>query len=216
MMADIDLNRERRKLSDILRELVALGEASPGPLSIGALVTCLGDRAFGAGIVFFALPNLIPLPPGSSTILSFPLFFITWQLMAGRQIMWIPKWISGKTLELKKLTSGLTRVIDWVTWIERYLKPRMTFLSYPKCERITGLACFVLTVILALPIPLMNMLPSVALVFFALGLIEQDGAAIVVGWVGTGLCFLGLFLLYNAIVEVALKIFQTLSSVLGG
>ena len=48
-------------------------------------------------------------------------------------------------------------------------------------ERLTGIACFVLTLILFLPIPLANFPPALALILFALGLAEQDGVAMI-GW----------------------------------
>ena len=45
-----------------------------------------------------------------------------------------------------------------------------------------GLVCFVLSVILALPIPLGNIPPALAICLMALGILERDG-----GWIVAGL-----------------------------
>lgn len=52
-------------------------------ISIGDLLTALGDRAVGALMFVFAAPNILPVPPGVSTLLGAPLLFLSAQLMLG-------------------------------------------------------------------------------------------------------------------------------------
>ena len=52
-------------------------------------------------------------------------------------------------------------------------------------ERLIGAACLLLAVILVLPIPLGNLPPAVAICAFALGLLQRDGVAVLVGWAAT-------------------------------
>lgn len=62
------------KLStDLLRERI----------SVGDLLRAMGDRAIGALMFIFAFPNVLPTPPGTSTILGAPLIFLAAQLMLG-------------------------------------------------------------------------------------------------------------------------------------
>ena len=51
-------------------------------VSVGEIVDRFGTRAFGALLFIFALPNLLPLPPGSSTVLGAPLLLLAPQVAA--------------------------------------------------------------------------------------------------------------------------------------
>ena len=54
-------------LSDLVCGLAAEDE---GPATIGEMMQALGPRAFGAALFVFAVPNMLPLPPGSAGILG--------------------------------------------------------------------------------------------------------------------------------------------------
>ena len=69
------------RLSDILKNL---SETANPDMTLGDVVRALGERGFGALILVFAAPNLIPLPPGASFVFGVPLVFITAQLMIAR------------------------------------------------------------------------------------------------------------------------------------
>jgi hypothetical protein len=58
----------------------------------------------------------------------------------------------------------------------------MGMLLRPLPERIVGAACLLLAIILFLPIPFGNIPPAVAIAAFALGILERDGLATLVGW----------------------------------
>ncbi|MDO8320804.1 exopolysaccharide biosynthesis protein, partial [Rhodoferax sp.] len=62
-----------RALSTILWELSA--DTRRERIAISDLLVALGDRATGALIFIFAFPNVLPTPPGTSTILGAPLIF---------------------------------------------------------------------------------------------------------------------------------------------
>ena len=72
-----------RRTSEVLREAVL---AEPGErISVEQLDRALGRRAYGALMLLFALPNLVPvMPPGVSSVLSLPLLLLSVQLAAGR------------------------------------------------------------------------------------------------------------------------------------
>jgi len=167
---------QNQRLSDVLRQLAAEERAE---MKISELLDLLGERAFGAGILAFAVPSLIP---GASAIFAIPLFFITAQLMIGRPTMWLPRSVTQRSVPWTGLRKGLQRATEIVARAERLMKPRLDILCTPFAERLTGIACFVLPLILFLPIPLANFPPALALILFALGLAEQDGLAVAIGW----------------------------------
>ena len=169
------------RLSDILKHL---SESDNPDMTLGDIVNALGERGFGALILLFAAPNLIPLPPGSSFVFGMPLVFITAQLMIRQNKVWLPKRLNDAKLGGGRLLYLLQRLVPYVVKIEKLLKPRGTFLTSALGERFAGLAGLFCAIILLLPIPGANMAPAFALCCFALGLIEQDGVAMAGGWLG--------------------------------
>lgn len=196
-------------LSEVLRQLADVAGAR---VSIQDILDAFGDRAFGAVMLVLAAPNLLPLPPGSSSILAAPLVFVSAQLMIGRQVLWLPRFIVVRSFDRAAFRTMVGRLVPWLARIERLTKPRLGSLLGPVQDRIVGLACLTLALILFLPIPLGNMLPGLAITCFALGLAERDGLAILLGW----LTALGAVALSTAVIAglfVAAKVF--LAALLG-
>ncbi len=71
---------------------------------------------------------------------------------------------------------------------------------------IVGVVCALLAVMLALPVPLGDMLPALTLVIFGLALTQRDGLAIIVGAIGTVVCGVYLVLVWAAVVAIGEKI----------
>jgi hypothetical protein len=170
------------KLSDILTELA--GEPSRDRVSVADLVALMGDRACAAFMFIFALPNVLPTPPGVSTLLGTPLVILAAQLTLGRR-PWLPKVITARSMPRKDLVALVGRVAPWLAKAERLLKPRASALARPPAEYAVGGICVILAVILLLPIPLGNMVPALAVCLFSLGILERDGIWILAGLVAT-------------------------------
>lgn len=149
------------------------------------ILVAFGDRAFGALMLFFAAPNMLPLPPGTSSVLGLPLLFITAQLMLGRSVLWMPDRILHKRFLKEDFRRIAERLARWLRPLERILKIRLTFLLGDRQDRIIGGIGLVLAAILFLPIPFGNMLPAFALSMFALGLSARDGLFIIFGGLAT-------------------------------
>ena len=61
------------------------------------------------------------------------------------------------------------------------MRPRLTLLAMPPFVRLVGLVALCMSIVLFLPIPLGNMLPSIAICIMALGVLERDGIWILIG-----------------------------------
>src|SRR3954467_1160378 len=70
-----------------------------GPLTVGEMVDHFGERAFGALLFAFSVPNLLPLPPGSSTVLGAPLLILAPQLMLGVKAPWLPRALKRRSVD---------------------------------------------------------------------------------------------------------------------
>jgi hypothetical protein len=172
----------RQRFSEVLNDLAR----RPTPaISLGNVLDAFGDRAFGALMLVFAAPNMLPLPPGMSAVLGAPLLFVTAQLMLGRPTLWMPGFICRQTIPRDFFALLTTKLSPILRRAERILRPRFTLLLHPVPERIVGAACLLLAIILFLPIPFGNIPPAWAIAAFALGILERDGLATVVGWLAT-------------------------------
>jgi len=175
---------ERRMcLSEILRELCDLSHATE---DVGTLVGRFGRRSFGALLFLFAAPNLLPLPPGSSTFLGAPLLLFAPQLALGVASPWMPGGLRRRRLDMEGLRGAFLKLIPWVERVERVSTARLTFLFGPVGDRLIGVCCTILAFVLMLPLPLGNLLPAVAISLFALALLQRDGVFALAGYAVTG------------------------------
>lgn len=149
-------------------------------ISVGDLLAALGDRALAALLFVFAVPNVLPVPPGTSTLLGAPLVFLAAQLAFGRR-PWLPAAIAGRSMARADFAALVLRIGPWLARAERMLRPRATGLALPPMEYLVGLVCLLLALVLVLPVPLGNMLPALAISLLSLGILERDGLWILAG-----------------------------------
>lgn len=151
-------------------------------VTLGKLVEVLGDRAFGALLLVFALPNLIPVPlPGLSTVLGIPMVLFAVQLMLGMPRPWLPRKLAELTLPRSTVEVLAARTTHWLQRAERLLRPRLIAFAEGPGERLIGLWVLVIALVLCLPIPLGNWLPAFAVCLMSLGIIEKDGLVVGIG-----------------------------------
>lgn len=186
-------------LSDLLTSLC---EGPAGPVRVRDIVDHFGHRAFGAVLFVFAVPNILPLPPGSSGVLGAPLVLIAPQLAVGRSRPWLPKAIADRTVNRATLAQAFSKVIPALERVERLLAPRLGFLFGPIGDRFIGLVCFLLSAVLILPIPGGNMLPAAAIAVLSLALTQRDGAFLLFGYALTAASIGLLIYLASAIAHV--------------
>lgn len=164
--------KRRMRTSRILRQ-IADNKANER-ISIRYLLDTLGDRAIGALMLVFAFPNIIPTPPGTSAILGAPLVFLAAQLTFGMK-PWLPAIIANRSMSREDFARVVDKAHPWLTWAERLLKMRLSFLTEPPFEYFVGLLCLILAVVLLLPVPLGNMLPALSICIFSFGILGRDG-----------------------------------------
>lgn len=173
-----EASEKPEKLSELLRHV---SDKAGDKITLGEIADAMDDRSFGAFLVVFCLPNLVPLPPGATFILGLPLVFIACQMAFSRlDTIWLPKRLREYAFDNKAFSAVLDKFIPWMHKAERFIKPRL-FNGNRAIERVLGLFALLLAIIVFLPIPLGNMGPSLALALMGLGMTERDG---VMMWVG--------------------------------
>jgi hypothetical protein len=179
-----------------LSELImGLGARANGTTTMRAVLGEFGERSFGTAMILFSALSIIP---GASIVFAIPLLFITVQIVVGRKAIWLPARILDYRFGAPALKAMAERIVPYLERAERVLKPRGTFFTSGPAEQLAGIACFALSVILVLPIPGANLVPAIALICFALGLIEQDSLAMAAGWIAAAATAVVLFFLADA------------------
>ena len=190
---------ETLRFSEVLR---GLAEADGDTLSMDELVEAFGERAFGALMLTFGLLNLLPWPPGGTTIVGAPLLFITVQLAFGRDALWLPRWIRCASFSRKNFRSGLVRIEGSLQKAERLTKPRLRWAITGLAERLIGAVCFLLTCVLVLPIPGGNFIPALVIAAFAIALVQRDGVVALLGWAGVAVFVAAAILLGREVLQL--------------
>jgi hypothetical protein len=165
-------------LSKRLAEIVE--EDGPDRLTFSELAAKLHYRAWGGLLFIFAAINVLPLPPGTTTFFAIPVLLISAQMVFGRETPWFPARIERRGMTKDELR----RLVGKVGWlearVERLFKPRMPRLTGRTAARIIGLVCFLLALIIAIPVPLLHHAPAASVALFGLALIYRDGALVIV------------------------------------
>ena len=171
--------RERKKpLSEVLSAIAA--DATRQDVAVGDLLVLLGGRGRAALILLFALPNVLPTPPGTSGILGLPLLYLSFQMMLGR-VPWLPRFIDERSMPRYRFAQLVERVVTVLGRAERLLRPRWSIFVGHVAEHVLGALCLLLAVVLVLPIPFGNILPALAICLIALGVLERDGLWVLIG-----------------------------------
>lgn len=166
-------------LSAILTEITEHPETR---ISVAELTRMFGGRAIGALLFIFGLICMLPLPPGSTTIVGLPLLLLAPQLIVGASAPWLPERVKRRTFAVADLRLALPRLIPGLRRIEAVSRPRLPFLFGPFGERLIGVVCTILAVVLILPIPLGNILPAMAVSVLSFSLIQRDGLIALAGY----------------------------------
>lgn len=166
-------------LSAILR---GVAEREAPTISIAELTELFGGRALGALLLVFGLVCTLPFPPGGTTLFGAPLVLLAPQLIFGRRAPWLPAGVRARTLSTAHLAAGLPKVLVWLERVEAVSRPRFHLLFGAVGERLIGLVCFVLALVLILPIPGGNFLPGVTVSVLSLALVQRDGVLALFGY----------------------------------
>lgn len=170
--------RKPRRLSEMFAKLAHEAE---GSVSIGNIRDAMGARSFAPMLVMFAAFNLLPLPPGTSAILGIPLIIISAQMVYGSKQVWLPSYLSNRSLSAGTFRSMMDRIIPRLVRIERVIRPRYWPFWRKQGDRIVGIIALILAIVVTLPIPLGNWLPAFATALLGLALSERDGILLAIG-----------------------------------
>jgi hypothetical protein len=176
-LAEMD-RRRTQALSDVLDRLEQ--SARGDSIAVGDVVETLGHRSFAALMLTFSLISTSPASaiPGLTAMVAALVFLLVVQMIAGRDCVWLPGFVTRQRIATDKLCKGIGWLRKPVRFVERFLRPRLGFvyhrpLIYLPLGLILGLALF-MPVMEA--VPTSGSLASAVIAIFAAGLLTRDGA----------------------------------------
>lgn len=166
--------------------LVDVGAKDAPILPMRELVATFGERGFGALLLLLGLLSaVIGVIPGMTTVLGVPILIIGVQLLFRRDELWLPGWILRREIPRPAFSDAAHKVRSRLQWVERFSRPRLSFMSSDLSEALIGLMCVVWAAVLMLPLIGFNLVPSLIVAAFGFGLMQKDGVVMLVGWLGS-------------------------------
>ena len=167
-----------RALSDVLDRLE--GSARGESITIAEIVDQLGRKSFASLMLVFSLISTSPASaiPGITATVAAIVFLLVVQMIAGRQCVWLPDFITRRRISTARLCKGIGWLRKPVRFTERWLKARLTFLF--RLPWIWLPLALILGLTILMPfmevIPTSGSIASGVIALFAAGLLTRDGA----------------------------------------
>jgi len=162
------------------RLTAVLHEVPPDGIPAHHLAARLGADAIWLALLLLGAGALVPSP-------GVPLGFLSGGaiMVVGARLLFgatdLPDAVGRRRVPHRPLAGLIAWLVPWVERVEGWLRPRLRTLSSPGAVRLWALAILVQGILIALPIPLGNPLPGIAVGILALGLMRRDGVALLAG-----------------------------------
>lgn len=160
----------------------------PDEVTLVEIMDVVGSDSLMLMTIFMSLIFLVPVSiPGVSTVFGTGILLIGITHLLARKL-WLPKPIANRKLSSPKLKEAFKRAIIWLHRLEKISRPhRLSKLTAEGGMTVFNNLSFILAALLLMApfgfIPFSNTLPALALIFFALGMMERDGGSVILGYV---------------------------------
>lgn len=170
-----------RSISDVFKDLEA--SMTGEKISFASILETFHERGFGFLLLIFATPMALPLPvpPGINIMLATPLIILTAQQALGRHTIWLPLWVKRKSIKCETLSKIIQFSIPWFERIEKLVKPRLEFMTKGIASNLIGVFGLLMALMVCVPLPLTNTVPSLGIALMAVGVIMRDGVFVLAG-----------------------------------
>jgi hypothetical protein len=141
-------------------------------VSLGDLTRWTDGRALGILLLLLALPETIPMI-GLSAILATPIFVIgCYMLVYGGQPR-LPAWLLRRSIRGDLVRTAIDRATPVVRRLDRIARPRLPLLA--GAGRLHGIIAILMAVLLAVPIPGINILAAFSVAGIGIAIVQRDG-----------------------------------------
>lgn len=175
-------------------------QAKAGPLTLGEALDSLDEAAYAFFAIILVLPFLQPVPLGPITVVG-GLAFATlgWQLLRGHESPVLPKKLRAVALSEHGWRILVNVCLKILGFCRKFTKARYTYLvSGRQGQKIGGFVLLGSGALMAIPfgvLPFNNMLPALAILFYGIGELEEDGLMVFISffWLAVTVIYFGAF-----------------------
>ncbi|MBV7410727.1 exopolysaccharide biosynthesis protein [Maritimibacter sp. DP1N21-5] len=164
-------------ISDVLDTLEASLDGDE--VTVAHVVDQLGRASFASVMLMFSLISTSPASaiPGVTAVVAMLVLLLIVQMMIGRESVWLPKLIAHRKLDAEKVEKGVKWLRKPVGWVERFLRPRLTFLFHRPWLWLPMIliACLTLFMPFMEIVPTSGSIASAVIALFAASLLTRDG-----------------------------------------
>lgn len=155
----------------------AAPEADEFKLSLEELLRLHGDASTAVVLMLLSIATVLPMA-GLGTVLSFAIFALAWRWACQTETKTLPPRLGQLTLNAR-WTRRCLHALAWLySRADRWLQPRWHALAHDRTRPGWALWIAIMGVVIFLPIPFGNVLPSLSLVALSLGWMFRDGVAL--------------------------------------
>jgi hypothetical protein len=172
---------EHVSLSKELHQFV--GALESDTVTIGEVLDRIADRGFGLVLLVLALPAALPIPaPGYATPFGLMMAALAIQMMRGRTTPWFPERVRKRSIKRSKLEWTVRNAGFPLRFVEWIIRPRLSGLARNRLFLgLVGFVVMLMSLSMALPVPLTNTAPSFVIFVLAAGILEEDGLVLLGG-----------------------------------
>lgn len=158
------------------------------PITLRDILAETSERGFSLVIGLLVLPFLLPMPPGFTGILGSGCLLLSLQMAIGRRSPWLPRSVAQFQFP-RGITSQVLQVLRRISrYIEHLVRPRWHHIANsPYAWQLNGLCISWLTILLMLPLPFTNPIPTIGILLFVVATLETDGLLMCLAYGMTGL-----------------------------
>ena len=183
------MSKPGEEQGSLREQMVAMIARLPdGNMALGELLDQFGDEGLLLLTILLTLVFLIPVSiPGVSTVFGAAILLVGVSRLLGRPL-WMPAKVRDRRLPSDRLRPALAGGLRWVQRLEKLSRPhRLRMLVDGRVQGIVNNLAFILAALLLMMpfgfVPFSNTLPALALLAYAIGFIQRDGVAVLLGHV---------------------------------
>ena len=168
---------------------IALESLGTKRVCLGQAIDLMGDKGPQAMLLLLTLPNITVVPslPFLPLLFGLPAMGVCISMMLASTHIWIPDFVANRSLKKARAV----KLAKWAVRLTSYASPRLVGCTRGNGLRASAALAFLLTIILCLPLPGLNIMPGLGVVIIATGLMESDGVLVIIGaGLGIGGCAL--------------------------
>lgn len=182
--------RQPANLEQMLSRICDAEASDSERVSIENIVNEVGHRSFGPLLLVTGIITVLPVVgdiPGVPTLMAAFILLVAGQLLFQRRYFWLPQWLLKRDVSQEKMNKAIKWMRPPARFIDRLLKPRMTYLLEGGGVYAIAITC----VIIALTMPAMEVVPftangaGLAITLFALALMARDGLLALLAFITT-------------------------------